>query len=76
MSIDGQPATFELDRMNFVRRTLKKTSVLEEPQDLPVVSATLGIIYVHRRIGLPHTATMKWGHFQRQDYVYEGRDPR
>ena len=63
MTIDGEPANFELDRVHFIRRSLKQTSVITEPVELSMSSALLGVIFVHRRDGLPQEASMTWDLF-------------
>ena len=63
VTIDGQPATGELDRIHFIFRTLRTSGVIDPPQDLPVVSATLGAIFYYPVPGLPDEATMEWDLF-------------
>ena len=63
-TVDGKPAEFELDRIHFVRRTLRRTGVIDPPEDLPLTSATLGVIFVHRRgPELPRMVEMTWDLF-------------
>ncbi|MHC5076069.1 MAG: hypothetical protein ACYTFM_06545, partial [Planctomycetota bacterium] len=61
--IDGLEAFGVLDRVHFLRRTLKMTSVIEPPEDLPAHSATLGVIFVYQTKGLPQEVTMEWDLF-------------
>jgi hypothetical protein len=61
--IDGQPADLQLDRIHFIRRSLRLTGVIDPPEDLPVISATLGVIYVAPIEQLPQEVTMKWDLF-------------
>jgi hypothetical protein len=49
-----------LDRIHFVRRTLRRTGVIDPPEDLAAISATLGIIYVYPIDSLPEVVTMAW----------------
>ena len=63
MTVDGRPVTPELDRIDFLRRTLKTSTVIDPPEDLDVMSAMLGVIYVHPLTGLPQEATLSWGLF-------------
>jgi hypothetical protein len=63
MTVDGEPVEFEFDRIHFVQRTLKQTTVVGEPVDLPLSSAMIGVIFVHRRDGLAKEATMTWDLF-------------
>jgi hypothetical protein len=60
VTIDGKEAKGELDRIHFVRRTLRTTGVIDPPEDLPTLSATLGVIFVYPVESLPQTATMRW----------------
>jgi hypothetical protein len=61
--IDGRKVVPVLDRVNFIRRTLRTTGVIDPPEDLPVVSATLGVIFYYPISGLPRKVTMKWDLF-------------
>ena len=64
VEIDGAPADFELERVHFVRRSLRRTGVIDPPEELSLASATLGVIFVHARGGtLPKTVTMRWDLF-------------
>ncbi len=61
--IDGQRVDPTLDRIQFIRRTLRKTGVIDPPEDLAVNSATLGVIFVYPTEGLPQKVTMEWDLF-------------
>jgi hypothetical protein len=61
--IDGNEAEGILDRIHFLRRTLKMTSVIDPPEDLAAHSATLGVIFVYQTKGLPQEVTMEWDLF-------------
>lgn len=63
VTIDGRPARGTLDRVHFVRRTLRRTGVVDPPEDLALVSATLGIIFVYPIDSLPNEVTMSWEFF-------------
>jgi hypothetical protein len=63
VTIDGQPVDLQLDRIHFIQRSLKMTGVIDPPQDLPTISATLGVIYVTSIDKLPQEATMEWDLF-------------
>lgn len=67
--IDGQPAVGELDRVHFIFRNLRTSGVIDPPQDLPVVSATLGMIFVYPTDGLPDEVTMEWDLFSERIQV-------
>ncbi|MHC4273649.1 MAG: hypothetical protein ACYSUR_08270, partial [Planctomycetota bacterium] len=58
--IDGKEIEPVLDRIHFVRRTLRTTGVVDPPEDLPILSATLGVIYTYPITGLPQEVSMKW----------------
>ena len=60
VTIDGKPAAGELDRIHFIRRTLRQTGVVYPDEDLSASSATLGIIYVYPIDRLPDEATLTW----------------
>ncbi len=61
--IDGRAVEPILDRIHFVRRKLRRTGVIDPPQDLSVISATLGVIFVYPVTGLPQEVTMEWEMF-------------
>jgi hypothetical protein len=63
VTIDGEPADMQLDRIHFVRRTLRQTGMIEPPEDLPVVSATLGVIFSQPVDRWPQEVTMRWDLF-------------
>ena len=63
VTIDGRTPEPVLDRIHFVRRTLRRTGVVDPPEDLPVVSATLGVIYVYPIDSLPESVSMPWEFF-------------
>ncbi|NNK38386.1 MAG: hypothetical protein HKP03_07885, partial [Xanthomonadales bacterium] len=60
--IDGEPAEGTLDRVNFLRRTLKNSTVIDG-QDVDLLPATLGVIYVFPTDGLPQVVEMDWDLF-------------
>jgi len=63
VAIDGQPAEGFLDRIHFIYRNLRTSGVVQPPQDLPAVSATLGVIWVYPVSGLPGEVEMTWEMF-------------
>ncbi len=63
VTIDGRTIEPELDRIHFVRRTLRTTGVIDPPEDLHADSAVLGVIFVYPITGLPDTVTMSWDMF-------------
>jgi len=64
--IDGKPVAPMLDRIHFIRRTLRMTSVIDPPEDLSLPSATLGVIFVYPITALPQEVTMQWELFNDQ----------
>jgi len=61
--IDGEEVPPELARINFLRRTLRNSTVIDPPEDLDLNSATLGAIFVYPTEGLPERVTMEWDLF-------------
>jgi hypothetical protein len=60
VAIDGKPAERKVDRVHFIRRSLRTTSVIDPPEDLDATSATLGVIFYVPVSGLPQEVTMRW----------------
>jgi len=60
VAIDGKPVAMKLDRVHFIRRSLRMTSVIDPPEDLDAASATLGVIFFAPTDGLPQEVTMQW----------------
>jgi hypothetical protein len=58
--IDGERIEPELDRIHFLRRSLRQTGVIDPPEDLPIHAATLGVIFRYPTGGLPERVTMDW----------------
>jgi hypothetical protein len=63
VSVDGEPAKPTLDRVHFLRRTLRSSTVIDPPEELDVMSATLGVIFVFSAVALPDAATLRWDLF-------------
>ncbi len=63
ISVDGQPAEAKLDRVNFLRRTLRTSTVISPPEELSVWSATLGAIFIIPTEGLPQEVNWDWDLF-------------
>ncbi len=63
LTVDDQPVTPTLDRINFLRRTLRTSTVVDPPEMLNIYSATLGAIYVAPSKGLPQDAKLTWNLF-------------
>jgi hypothetical protein len=62
-TVDGTPVTPVLDRVNFLERTLRTSTVINPPRELDAASATLGVIFLHPTTGYPQEANVTWNHF-------------
>jgi hypothetical protein len=62
VKIDGVAVEGTLDRVNFLRRTLTSSTVVDQ-QDIELLPATLGVIYVFPTGGLPQSVEMEWDIF-------------
>lgn len=63
LTIDGEPAQPVVDRVHFLRRRLWSSAVIDPPEDLRAVSATLGVIFVVPTDGLPREVALEWDLF-------------
>jgi hypothetical protein len=63
LEIDGEPTSPGLDRINFLNRTLRTSTVISPPRELDAASATLGVIFLEPRTGYPGEAAVTWGLF-------------
>jgi hypothetical protein len=63
VTIDGQPVQMRLERVNFLSRTLRNSTVIDPPQELPLDAAVMGLIYVLETEYLPEKATLTWDLF-------------
>lgn len=69
VSIDGQAVQGTVDRVNFLKRTLRSSTVVDG-QDIDLLPATMGVIYVFPTGGLPQTVEMEWDLFtEKMRYV-------
>ncbi len=62
VTIDGVAVEGTVDRVNFLKRTLR-SSIVVDGQDLDLWSATLGVIYYFPTDGLPQRVEMEWDIF-------------
>ena len=62
VSIDGQAVEGTIDRVNFLQRTLR-SSIVVDGQDIDLLPASVGVIYVFPTNGLPQTVEMDWDLF-------------
>ncbi len=58
--IDGREIAPELERANFLERSLRTSRVIDPPIELDVFSAVLGVIFVYPTDGLPESVTLDW----------------
>lgn len=66
VTIDGVQSEGYLDRAHFIYRNLRTSGVIEPPQDLDAISATMGVIFTYPVDGLPEEAVMEWELFDRR----------
>jgi len=62
VKIDGEFLEGQVDRVNFLKRTLR-SSIVVDGQDLDLLPATIGVIYVFPTDGLPANVEMVWDLF-------------
>jgi hypothetical protein len=62
VSIDGQAVEGTVDRVNFLQRTLR-SSIVVDGQNIDLLPASVGVIYVFPTEGLPTTVEMEWDMF-------------
>jgi len=63
IQVDGAIVVPELQRINFLKRTLKSSIVIDPPEELAANSATLGVIYSVPTETLPQEAQVTWNLF-------------
>ena len=63
LTIDGEKVVPKLQRINFLKRTLKSSIVIDPPEELDAISATLGVIYSVPTESLPQESTLIWNLF-------------
>lgn len=61
--IDGKTVPGSLDRIHFIRRTLRTTGVVDPPEELDINTATLGVIFVYPIESLPQAVSLTWDLF-------------
>jgi len=62
VTIDGQLVEGTVDRVNFLQRTLR-SSVVVDGQNIDLLPASVGVIYVFPTEGLPTIVEMEWDMF-------------
>jgi hypothetical protein len=60
LTINGEASTGILDSINFLKRTLTSSRVIDPPEPLQLDAAIIGAIFVYPQQGLPQTVTMDW----------------
>ena len=63
LEVDGKRVTPTLDRIHFLRRSLRASAVIDPAEELDAKSAMLGVIFVHRTAALPNKAELTWNLF-------------
>ena len=63
LTIDGKVVEPKLQRINFLNRTLRNSTVIDPPEVLDAVSATLGVIYSVPTEDLPKESQLTWNLF-------------
>ena len=49
-----------MDRVHFIYRNIRTSGVIDPPQDLDIIRATLGVIFTYPVDGLPDSVAMEW----------------
>ncbi len=60
LTIDGRPVQPVLDRVNFLERSLRTSTVISPPRDLDAAAATLGVIFLQPMTDYPEQAQVVW----------------
>ncbi len=60
LTIDGVPVEGYVDRVHFIYRNIRTSGVIDPPEDLDIISATLGVIFTYPVDGLPDSVAMTW----------------
>ncbi len=63
LTIDGRRVDGLFDRAHFIYRNLRTSGVIEPAEDLDVIQATMGVIFVYPVDSLPNDVTMTWDLF-------------
>ncbi len=72
LTIDGERAEPVLDRIHFLRRTLRTSTVIDPPEELSVFTAQLGAIFIVPGDGLPQEAEVTWELFSEKIQAVPG----
>ena len=60
LTVDGEAVVPQPDRVNFLNRTLRTSTVITPPRELDASSATLGVIFLEPMTGYPEEAAVTW----------------
>ena len=63
LQVDGKDAAPTLDRIHFLQRTLRASTVIDPAEKMDLNGAVLGAIFVYRTTGLPKQASLTWNLF-------------
>jgi hypothetical protein len=63
VQIDGRSVDGTLDRVHFIKRTLRTSGVVEPGEDIGIHTALIGAIYIYPIESLPQQVTMGWNLF-------------
>lgn len=63
LQVDGKDAAPSLDRIHFLQRTLRASTVIDPAEKLDLNGAVLGAIFVYRTTELSNQASLTWNLF-------------
>ncbi len=63
LTIDGEQVAANVQRVNFLKRTLKSSMVIDPPEELDAISATLGVIFSAPTETLSQESSVTWNLF-------------
>ena len=63
LTIDGEQVAANVQRVSFLKRTLKSSIVIDPPEELDAISATLGVIFSVPTETLPQESSVTWNLF-------------
>ena len=60
------PRAGQLDRVDFIQRTLRATGIVDPDKDIDVRTALIGAIFVYPVAGLPNEVSLEWKIFDKR----------
>lgn len=60
LAIDGEAAIAGLDRIDFLDRRIRSSTVIDPPRELGKSSATIGAVFVRHTAGYPSEVALTW----------------